>query len=60
MAATTDYDAPRRSTIEDADTESLDAIKTKRADAQSPDVDLDESDAGESIDLPGADCPGKN
>jgi hypothetical protein len=39
MAATTDYDAPRRSTIED-DTESLDAIKTTRAEAQSPDVDL--------------------
>ena len=55
MAATTDYDAPRRSTIEDVETESLDAIATARADAQSPDVDLDESDAGESIELPGAD-----
>jgi hypothetical protein len=31
-ASTTDYDAPRRSTIEDAETESLDAIKTARAD----------------------------
>jgi hypothetical protein len=59
MATTTDYDAPRRSTIEDADTESLDAIKTARAEAQSPDVDLDESDAGESIDLPGADLSGE-
>ena len=48
MAATTDYDAPRRSTIEDAETESLDAIKSARADGQSPDVDLDESDAGEA------------
>ena len=54
MATTTDYDAPRRTSIEDADTESLDAIKTKRAEAQSPDVDLDEGDAGESIELPGA------
>ena len=42
MAATTDYDAPRRSTIEDAEMESLDAIKTVRADAHSPDLDLDE------------------
>src|SRR6476661_9926475 len=59
MAATTDYNAPRRSTIEDAETESLDAIKSARADAQSPDVDLDESDAGESIELPGADLSGE-
>ena len=59
MAATTDYDAPRPSTIEDVETESLDAITTARADAQSPDVDLDESDAGESIELPGADLSGE-
>lgn len=58
MAATTDYDAPRRSTIED-DTESLDAIKTTRAEAQSPDVDLDDNDTGESIELPGADLSGE-
>ena len=43
MAATTDYDAPRRGTIEHAETESLDANKTARADTQSPDVDLDGS-----------------
>jgi len=59
MAATTDYDAPRRGTIEDAETESLDAIKTARADTQSPDVDLEESDAGDSIELPGADLSGE-
>ena len=59
MATTTDYDAPRRTSIEDAKTESLDAIKTKRAEAQSPDVDLDEGDAGESIELPGADLSGE-
>jgi hypothetical protein len=59
MATTTDYDAPRRSTIEDTETESLDAIKTARAEAQSPDVDLDESDTGESIELPGADLSGE-
>ena len=57
--ASTGVDAPRRTSIEDADTESLDAIKTKRAEAQSPDVDLDEGDAGESIELPGADLSGE-
>ena len=44
---TTDYDAPRRSTIEDAETDSLAALKTARTEAQSPDVDLDETDSGE-------------
>jgi len=56
--ATTDYDAPRRSTVEDADTESLDAITTARKEAQSPDVDLDESDTAEGVELPGADLSG--
>ena len=59
MTATTDYDAPRRSSIEDAETESLDAIKTARAEAQSPAVDLDEGDTGESLELPGADLSGE-
>ena len=59
MAATTDYDAPRRSTLEEAETESLEALTTARTDAQSPDVDLDEGDAGESVDLPGADLSGE-
>ena len=59
MATTTDYDAPRRSTLEEADAESLDAMTTKRAEAQSPDVDLDEGDACESTELPGADLSGE-
>ncbi|HEY4992174.1 MAG TPA: DUF4193 domain-containing protein [Nakamurella sp.] len=59
MATTTDYDAPRRSTVEDAETESLDAITTARKDAQSPDVDLDEGDAAESVELPVADLSGE-
>ena len=59
MTTTTDYDAPRRSSIEDAETDSLDALKTARADTQSPDVDLDENDTGESLDLPGADLSGE-
>ena len=57
--ATTDYDAPRRNTAEEADTESLDALTTARKEAQSPDVDLDESDTGETIELPGADLSGE-
>jgi hypothetical protein len=59
MAATTDYDAPRRSTIEEADTESLDALKSARTDAQSPVVDLDEGETAEGIELPGADLSGE-
>ena len=53
--ATTDYDAPRRNTVEDANTESLDANTTARQEAQSPDVDLDQSDTAEGVELPGAD-----
>ena len=59
MATTTDYDAPRRSTVEDAETESLDAITTARKAAQSPVVDLDEGDTAESVELPGADLSGE-
>ena len=55
MATTTDYDAPRRGAVEDADAESLDALTTARKDAQSPDVDLDETDTAEGVELPGAD-----
>lgn len=58
MATTTDYDAPRRDTIED-DRGAFDPIRTARADAQSPNVDLDESDAGDGVDLPGADLSGE-
>jgi len=59
MATTTDYDAPRRSTLDDAETESLDALTAARADAQSPDVDLDETDTAETIEPPGADLSGE-
>ena len=53
MAATTDYDAPRRSTLEDeVDAESLDALAAARTEKQSPVGDLDEGDSGESVELP--------
>jgi hypothetical protein len=58
--ASTDYDAPRRSAIdEDAGVDSLDALKATRADAQSPVVDLDEDDPGDGMELPGADLSGE-
>ena len=59
MAVTTDYDAPRRSTLEDADPESLEALTAAATTAaRSPDVDLEEDDTAEGIDLPGADLSG--
>lgn len=57
--ATTDYDAPRRNAIEEVETESLDAVKSARAEAQSPDVDLNIDDSVDSIELPGADLSGE-
>ena len=54
--ATTDYDTPRPSSVEDPDTDPLDAISTARKEAQSPNVDLDETDTADGIELPGADC----
>ena len=60
MAVTTDYDAPRRSTLQDVDTETLDALSAAATTAaRSPDVDLEEEDTAEGIDLPGADLSGE-
>ena len=60
MAVTTDYDAPRRSTLQDVDTETLDALTAAATTAaRSPDVDLEEEDTAEGIDLPGADLSGE-
>jgi hypothetical protein len=50
---TTDYDAPRRSTI-DVDEDSLEELKSRRGQAQAAVVDVDESDP-EGFELPGAD-----
>jgi hypothetical protein len=54
MAATTDYDAPRRSVVE-LEEDSLEELRARRAAAQSPSVDVDEADAAEAFELPGAD-----
>jgi hypothetical protein len=52
--AITDYDAPRRPVVE-LDEDSLEELKSRRATAQSPTADLDEVDAAEDFELPGAD-----
>jgi hypothetical protein len=50
MATSTDYDAPRASTVE-LDEDSLEELKARRASAQSPVVDLDD---GDGFELPNA------
>ncbi len=54
----TDYDTPRK-TDEELHEESLEELKASRSDAQSGRVDLDEEEAAESIELPGADLSGE-
>jgi hypothetical protein len=56
--STTDYDAPRRNAV-DLDEDSLEELKARRATAQSPLVDVDESDASDGFELPGADLSGE-
>ena len=46
----TDYDTPRKTDEE---------LKAQRADAQSGQVDIDEAEAAESLELPGADLSGE-
>jgi hypothetical protein len=50
----TDYDAPRRDEV-DLGEDSLEELKSRRVDAQSAIVDVDETEAAESFELPGAD-----
>ena len=54
----TDYDTPRK-TDEELHEESLEELKARRADAQSGQVDIDEAEAAESLELPGADLSGE-
>ena len=54
MTSTTDYDAPRRPVVE-LETDSLEELRARRASAQSPVADVDEVDAAEVFELPGAD-----
>ncbi|HBJ72141.1 MAG TPA: dUTPase [Actinobacteria bacterium] len=50
----TDYDAPRK-TDEELAEESLDDLKAARAEKNSGAIDVDEAEAAENLELPGAD-----
>jgi hypothetical protein len=52
--AITDYDAPRRTVVE-LEEDSIEELQARRAAAQSPALDLDEVEAVEGFELPGAD-----
>ncbi|NAZ74290.1 DUF4193 family protein [Kineococcus sp. T13] len=55
----TDYDAPRK-TGEDSDTDSIEELKSHRADGtSSARVDEDEAEAAEGFEPPGADLSGE-
>jgi hypothetical protein len=59
--ATTDYDAPRRSTVEDADSnvESFGCVDLGAHREATPLSDVDEGDTDDAVDLPGADLTGE-
>jgi hypothetical protein len=50
----TDYDAPRKVDEELAE-DSLEELKAQRANKQTASVDVDEAEAAENLELPGAD-----
>ncbi len=50
----TDYDTPRK-TDDDVDQDSLEELKARRSDKTASAVDVDEFDAAEGLELPGAD-----
>ena len=50
----TDYDAPRK-TDEELAEDSLEELKARRADKVNSQVDIDEAEAAENMELPGAD-----
>ena len=50
----TDYDAPRK-TDDDISEDSIEELKSRRADQQSSNVDVDETEHAEGFELPGAD-----
>jgi hypothetical protein len=58
MMAITDYDVARRPAV-DLEDDSLDELNTRRSPARSPTLDLDEADAAEEFELPGADLWGE-
>jgi len=57
-AVATDYDTPRK-TADELHEESLEELKAQRVDAQSGQIDIDEAEAAETLELPGADLSGE-
>lgn len=55
----TDYDAPRKNDDEIAE-DSIEELKSRRADVGSSSVDEDEAEAAEGFELPGADLSGES
>ena len=51
----TDYDAPRTRVEDELNRDSLDALQVRRNKSQSANVDVEETEAAESFELPGAD-----
>ncbi len=58
MSKPIDYDSPRQPAVE-IDDDGLEDFKARSAAAQSPRVDLDEAEAAETFELPGADLSGE-
>jgi hypothetical protein len=54
----TDYDTPRTADDELGE-DSLEELKSRRAEAQAGTVDVDEAELAESLELPGADLSGE-
>lgn len=54
----TDYDAPRK-TDDDLSEDSIEELKSRRGDASSSNVDVDETEMAEGFELPGADLSGE-
>ena len=55
----TDYDAPRRNESDGVAEDSIEELKSRRTEAQSGAVDVDEVETAESFELPGADLSGE-
>jgi hypothetical protein len=58
MTSSTDYDAARRPAVDLGD-DSLEELKARRSASQSPVLDVDEAEAAEGFELPGADLSGE-
>jgi hypothetical protein len=56
---TIDYDAPRRTAVDDVAEDSLQDLKARRAEARLAVVDVDEAESAELFELPGADLSGE-